>query len=41
MALFYFSLGEDAERVAAENLGHYYAWLGEYAKPRGRGGGEG
>ena len=32
VALFYFCLGEDAERVAEENLGHYYAWLGEYAK---------
>ena len=32
VALFYFSLGDDAERVAEENLGHYYAWLGEYGK---------
>ena len=32
MALGYFSLGPDAERTANENLGHYYAWLGEYAQ---------
>lgn len=29
--LVYFSLGDDAERAARENLGHYYAFLGEYA----------
>ncbi|TMK61987.1 MAG: LLM class flavin-dependent oxidoreductase [Actinobacteria bacterium] len=32
MALGYFSLGPDAERSANENLGHYYAWLGDYAQ---------
>ena len=32
MALGYYSLGPDAERTASENLGHYYAWLGEYAQ---------
>lgn len=30
VALFYFALGEGAERVAAESLGDYYAFLGEY-----------
>ena len=29
MALFYFGLGEGAEEHAREDLGHYYAWLGE------------
>jgi alkanesulfonate monooxygenase SsuD/methylene tetrahydromethanopterin reductase-like flavin-dependent oxidoreductase (luciferase family) len=29
MALAYFALGPDAERLAEEDLGHYYAWLGE------------
>ena len=29
MGLAYFSLGERAEENANENLGHYYAWLGE------------
>jgi alkanesulfonate monooxygenase SsuD/methylene tetrahydromethanopterin reductase-like flavin-dependent oxidoreductase (luciferase family) len=32
VALFYFSLGERAEEVAAANLGDYYAFLGEYAE---------
>jgi alkanesulfonate monooxygenase SsuD/methylene tetrahydromethanopterin reductase-like flavin-dependent oxidoreductase (luciferase family) len=32
MALFYFALGEDAERVASESLGDYYAFLGEHAQ---------
>ena len=32
MALFYFALGDDAERMANENLGHYYAFLGDYAQ---------
>lgn len=32
MALFYFALGSDAEQVAAENLGDYYAFLGDYAQ---------
>jgi len=27
----YFSLGDDAEEVARANLGHYYAFAGEYA----------
>jgi alkanesulfonate monooxygenase SsuD/methylene tetrahydromethanopterin reductase-like flavin-dependent oxidoreductase (luciferase family) len=31
MALMYFSLGDDSERAARENLGHYYEWLGEIA----------
>lgn len=31
VALFYFALGDDAERFARENLGDYYRWLGEYA----------
>ena len=29
MALFYFVLGDRAEDVARDNLGHYYAWLGD------------
>lgn len=32
MALFYFSLGADAAELAARNIGHYYAWLGDYAE---------
>ena len=32
MALMYFSLGADGERAARENLGDYYAWLGDYAE---------
>jgi hypothetical protein len=28
-SFFYFVLGDDAERFAAENLGHYYAYLGD------------
>ena len=32
MALFYFVLGDGAERLAAANLGHYYEWLGEYTQ---------
>jgi alkanesulfonate monooxygenase SsuD/methylene tetrahydromethanopterin reductase-like flavin-dependent oxidoreductase (luciferase family) len=31
MVLFYFVLGEDSEEVARRNLGHYYAFLGDYA----------
>jgi len=31
LALFYFVLGDDAERTASESLGDYYAFLGEYA----------
>jgi alkanesulfonate monooxygenase SsuD/methylene tetrahydromethanopterin reductase-like flavin-dependent oxidoreductase (luciferase family) len=31
MALLYFSLGDRAEEDARENLGHYYAFLGDYA----------
>jgi alkanesulfonate monooxygenase SsuD/methylene tetrahydromethanopterin reductase-like flavin-dependent oxidoreductase (luciferase family) len=31
MALFYYSLGDRAEDAARENLGHYYAFLGDYA----------
>jgi alkanesulfonate monooxygenase SsuD/methylene tetrahydromethanopterin reductase-like flavin-dependent oxidoreductase (luciferase family) len=29
MALFYFGLGEGAKEIAAAELKHYYAWLGE------------
>lgn len=32
LALFYFALGDGAERVARENLGDYYAFLGEYVE---------
>jgi hypothetical protein len=32
MALFYFALGEDAEKMASDSLGHYYAFLGDYAQ---------
>jgi alkanesulfonate monooxygenase SsuD/methylene tetrahydromethanopterin reductase-like flavin-dependent oxidoreductase (luciferase family) len=32
MALFYFSLGPDAERAAVKSLGDYYSFLGEYAE---------
>jgi alkanesulfonate monooxygenase SsuD/methylene tetrahydromethanopterin reductase-like flavin-dependent oxidoreductase (luciferase family) len=32
MALFYFALGQDAEKRAAESLGDYYAFLGDYAQ---------
>jgi alkanesulfonate monooxygenase SsuD/methylene tetrahydromethanopterin reductase-like flavin-dependent oxidoreductase (luciferase family) len=32
MALFYFVLGPDAARVAEQNLGDYYAFLGDYAQ---------
>lgn len=32
MALFYFVLGEDPERVAQESLGDYYGFLGDYAQ---------
>jgi alkanesulfonate monooxygenase SsuD/methylene tetrahydromethanopterin reductase-like flavin-dependent oxidoreductase (luciferase family) len=31
IALFYFSLGENAEQTASENIGDYYAFLGDYA----------
>ena len=31
MALFYFALGQDAEEMASDSLGHYYAFLGDYA----------
>lgn len=31
MALFYFALGDGAEEAARENLGDYYAFLGDYA----------
>jgi alkanesulfonate monooxygenase SsuD/methylene tetrahydromethanopterin reductase-like flavin-dependent oxidoreductase (luciferase family) len=31
VALFYFALGDDAERAARQNLGNYYAFLGGYA----------
>lgn len=32
MALFYFALGDGAKEAAAENIGDYYAWLGDYAQ---------
>jgi alkanesulfonate monooxygenase SsuD/methylene tetrahydromethanopterin reductase-like flavin-dependent oxidoreductase (luciferase family) len=32
MALCYFSLGDHAEQAARESLGHYYAFLGDYAE---------
>jgi hypothetical protein len=32
MALFYFALGDDAEAMAREKLGDYYAFLGPYAE---------
>jgi len=32
MALFYFALGGDAEKMASDTLGHYYAFLGDYAQ---------
>ena len=32
MALFYFALGQDAEEMASDSLGHYYAFLGDYAQ---------
>jgi len=32
MALFYFALGPDAEQMAADSLGDYYAFLGDYAR---------
>jgi alkanesulfonate monooxygenase SsuD/methylene tetrahydromethanopterin reductase-like flavin-dependent oxidoreductase (luciferase family) len=32
MALFYFALGPDAEQIAADSLGGYYAFLGDYAQ---------
>ncbi len=32
MALFYFALGGDGERIAREALGDYYAFLGDYAE---------
>ncbi|MDQ6751154.1 MAG: LLM class flavin-dependent oxidoreductase [Actinomycetota bacterium] len=32
MALFYFALGNGAEQAARENLGDYYAFLGDFAE---------
>lgn len=32
MALFYFALGRDGERIARDALGDYYAFLGDYAE---------
>jgi len=32
MALFYFALGADAKKMASDSLGHYYAFLGDYAQ---------
>jgi len=31
-ALFYFALGDDADRIASESLGNYYQFLGDYAE---------
>jgi alkanesulfonate monooxygenase SsuD/methylene tetrahydromethanopterin reductase-like flavin-dependent oxidoreductase (luciferase family) len=31
-ALFYFALGDDAEEIAQQSLGHYYSFLGDYAQ---------
>jgi alkanesulfonate monooxygenase SsuD/methylene tetrahydromethanopterin reductase-like flavin-dependent oxidoreductase (luciferase family) len=31
LALAYFSLGDDPDGQAQRSIGHYYAWLGEYA----------
>jgi alkanesulfonate monooxygenase SsuD/methylene tetrahydromethanopterin reductase-like flavin-dependent oxidoreductase (luciferase family) len=31
-ALFYFALGDDAEQMANESLGHYYSFLGDVAE---------
>lgn len=32
MALFYFALGDGAKEAAADKIGDYYAWLGDYAQ---------
>jgi alkanesulfonate monooxygenase SsuD/methylene tetrahydromethanopterin reductase-like flavin-dependent oxidoreductase (luciferase family) len=32
VALFYFSLGPNAEAAARNSIGDYYAWLGDYAE---------
>jgi hypothetical protein len=32
MALFYFALGDDAEKMASDSLGGYYAFLGDRAQ---------
>jgi alkanesulfonate monooxygenase SsuD/methylene tetrahydromethanopterin reductase-like flavin-dependent oxidoreductase (luciferase family) len=32
MALFYFALGDDAQSVVQQNVGDYYAFLGDYAR---------
>jgi len=32
LALFYFVIGDDAEQVASQALGDYYAFLGDYAQ---------
>jgi len=32
MALAYYSLGPNAAQAAQRSIGHYYAWLGEYAQ---------
>jgi alkanesulfonate monooxygenase SsuD/methylene tetrahydromethanopterin reductase-like flavin-dependent oxidoreductase (luciferase family) len=32
VALFYFVIGDNAERLASESLGDYYAFLGDYAQ---------
>jgi alkanesulfonate monooxygenase SsuD/methylene tetrahydromethanopterin reductase-like flavin-dependent oxidoreductase (luciferase family) len=32
MALFYFALGDDADKMASDSLGHYYAFRGDYAQ---------
>ncbi len=32
MVLFYFALGDDAQQVVQENIGDYYAFVGDYAQ---------
>ena len=32
MVLFYFALGDNAKEVVQENIGDYYAFLGDYAQ---------
>src|SRR5947209_18265041 len=32
LVLFYFALGDDAERMARESLGDYYSFLGDYVQ---------
>jgi hypothetical protein len=32
VALFYFVIDDNAEQLARESLGHYYAFLGDYTQ---------